>query len=103
MTLADRVAADMPRVRADLEALVRIPSCAFPGFPDEPVRRAHDAVALMYREAGYPTVSTLDVPGGKPAVLAEAPGPPGTPKVLFYAHYDVQPAGDESLWDSPPF
>jgi acetylornithine deacetylase/succinyl-diaminopimelate desuccinylase-like protein len=40
---------------------------------------------------------------GHPAVIAHRPGPPGRPRVLIYGHYDVQPPGEDALWDSPPF
>ncbi|MCU0294711.1 MAG: M20/M25/M40 family metallo-hydrolase [Candidatus Nanopelagicales bacterium] len=103
MNLSERVAADMPRIKAELEDLVRIPGCAFPGFPDAEVERASAYVMQILTAAGYATVERIDIEGGKPAVLAETAGPPGSPTVLLYAHYDVQPAGDESLWLSPPF
>ena len=101
--MKQRIAADFPRVRAELSDLVRIPGCAFPGFPDEQIERVCERVIDLYRAAGFPRVERLDIDGGKPAVLAEAPGPPGSPTVLLYAHYDVQPAGDPTLWQSPPF
>jgi acetylornithine deacetylase/succinyl-diaminopimelate desuccinylase-like protein len=44
----------------------------------------------------------LDIPGGYPAVYADLPGPPGSPTVLLYAHYDVQPAPVQG-WDTDPF
>ena len=101
--MEERVAADFAQTRADLEELVRIPGCAFPGFLDEEIDRACQKVIDIYRSAGFPRVERLDIEGGKPAVVAEAPGPQGSPTVLLYAHYDVQPAGDVSLWHSPPF
>lgn len=100
--LAARVHDLMPTVRADLERLVRIPSIAFPGFPQEPVREAADATVAILRDAGVPA-ELIDVPGAPPAVWAEVPAPAGAPTVLLYAHYDVQPAGDEAAWDTPPF
>ena len=40
---------------------------------------------------------------GHPAVIAHRAGPAGAPHVLIYGHYDVQPPGEDELWDSPPF
>jgi acetylornithine deacetylase/succinyl-diaminopimelate desuccinylase-like protein len=101
--LAADLAAVMPGVRADLERLIRIPSVAFEGFPQGPVKQAADATAEILTAAGLPGVRLLDVPGGPSAVYGHAPAPPGAPTVLLYAHYDVQPAGPEDAWESPPW
>jgi acetylornithine deacetylase/succinyl-diaminopimelate desuccinylase-like protein len=94
----------LPGVRADLDALIRIPSVsADPGATAE-VRRSADLVAGLFRDVGTPEVEVLDdVPGGQPAVLARYPAPDGRPTVLLYAHHDVQPPGDPAGWTSPPF
>ncbi|MGW6396767.1 hypothetical protein [Streptomyces sp. NPDC055134] len=39
----------MDGLRADLERLAAIPSIAFPGFPAEPVREAHDLLVAGAR------------------------------------------------------
>ena len=100
-SLRAAVERELPGVRADLERLVRIPGIAFPGFDHAQVDRSAEAVAALLRGSG------LDVDivraGGQPAVIGRRPGPPGTPTVLLYAHHDVQPPGDEALWDSDPF
>jgi acetylornithine deacetylase/succinyl-diaminopimelate desuccinylase-like protein len=40
---------------------------------------------------------------GAPMVVARRDGPPGTPAVLLYGHYDVQPPEPLEAWTSPPF
>lgn len=42
---------------------------------------------------------------GRPLILGTHPAdaPAGTPNVLIYGHYDVQPAGPLADWRSPPF
>src|SRR3954470_6717605 len=40
---------------------------------------------------------------GHPVALGELAGPPGSPTILVYGHYDVQPAGDPGEWTTPPF
>jgi acetylornithine deacetylase/succinyl-diaminopimelate desuccinylase-like protein len=101
--LRDRISTDMPRTRGDLESMVRHASIAFPGFPAEPVDAAAAEVVRVLREAGAPEVRLLEMKTGFPVVFAEVPGPEGSPTVLLYAHYDVQPPGDLALWESDPF
>ncbi|MFD0559232.1 acetylornithine deacetylase/succinyl-diaminopimelate desuccinylase-like protein [Stackebrandtia endophytica] len=93
----------MPRLREDLKHLASIPSIAFPGYPAEEVHRAHDEVVNLLRDAGVDRIDRLDLPDTSPVITGHIPAPEGAPTVLLYGHYDVQPAGDESLWDSPPF
>ncbi len=104
------VEAGLPAAVADLTDLVAIPSIAFPGFPREEVARSADAVAALFEGIGLfdqVSVRTATIPEtgepGMPAVLATRAAQPGRPTVLLYAHHDVQPVGDERLWETPPW
>lgn len=106
----DSALAAVPAALADLGALVRIPSVAFPGFDRAEVERSAAAVASLAEGLGIfdrVEVTTAAVPEtgeqGMPAVLATRAARNGRPTILLYAHHDVQPVGDESLWDSAPF
>jgi acetylornithine deacetylase/succinyl-diaminopimelate desuccinylase-like protein len=101
--LAGSVAAALPRARADLERLVRIPSIWADPAHAEDTRRSAEAVAELARDAGAAEVTVVAADGGAPAVVARFPGPAGAPTVLLYAHHDVQPTGGDGHWTSPPF
>jgi acetylornithine deacetylase/succinyl-diaminopimelate desuccinylase-like protein len=96
----------MPQLKAELIDLVAIPSVSEPGFAaaSRPaLLQARDAVAALFAGAGCERVGSLELPDTAPVVTAEIPAPDGAPTVLLYSHYDVVPAGDLSLWHSPPF
>ncbi len=93
----------LPSVRADLEALVRIPSVSADPARVDDVRRCAEETARLLREAGSDDVRVLSAAGGAPAVVARWPAPAGAPTVLLYAHHDVQPTGPRADWTSEPF
>ncbi|MEU6852193.1 dipeptidase [Actinacidiphila alni] len=102
--LAARIAALMPRAKADLTELVAIPSVADPRqYPPEECRKAAQWVADAFTGAGLQDVHLARTPDGSHAVLGHRPPPPGAPTVLLYCHYDVQPPLDDDAWTSPPF
>ena len=101
-TLRNNLRAVLPSVRSDLEALVRIPSVSLLPEHAADVRRSATAVADLFAGEGF-EVRLVAIGDAAPAVLARKPAPAGRPTVLLYAHHDVQPAGDEADWDSPPF
>jgi acetylornithine deacetylase/succinyl-diaminopimelate desuccinylase-like protein len=103
--LRNRVQAELPRIRQDLEDLVRIESVSADPARAAEVRRSAEAVAELFRAEGFQDTQVVSAreDGRAPAVLARKPAPAGRPTVLLYAHHDVQPENDHADWDSPPF
>src|SRR6476620_1567937 len=101
--IAARTTDLMSGVVADLETLIRIPSVAFPGYPSEPVEQMDDTSLQLFRDAVCTPARLMDVPAGYPPIYGEIPGPEGSPVVVLYAHYDVQPAPPEQGWTSDPW
>ncbi len=85
----------------ELKDYLRIPSISTdPEYKDEVLRCAEFARAKM-AEAGLE--AKIIETSGYPLVYSEWLGAPGKPTLLFYGHYDVQPADPIELWRHPPF
>jgi acetylornithine deacetylase/succinyl-diaminopimelate desuccinylase-like protein len=96
-----RIDADLPTATDRLLDLLRIPSISTdPAFKADCDSAADWLVAelqtLGVKAQKRPTP-------GHPMVVGHVDGPPETPHLLFYGHYDVQPVDPLDLWDRDPF
>lgn len=100
--LRSTVASLMGRAHDDLAELVSFRSVADPKIqPPEQCEKAAQWVIDAFTEAGFQDVTASPTPDGSRCVHGHAPGPEGSPTVLLYCHYDVQPPLGEAEWKSP--
>jgi acetylornithine deacetylase/succinyl-diaminopimelate desuccinylase-like protein len=100
-TVLDECQGQFDRSLERLFELLRIPSISTDPAHAGDVRRAAEWLVTELSGLGFD--ASVRPTAGHPMVVAHADGPPGTPHVLFYAHYDVQPADPLSAWTAPPF
>jgi acetylornithine deacetylase/succinyl-diaminopimelate desuccinylase-like protein len=86
----------------ELCEFLRIPSVSAKSEHKLDIERAAKWVAENLRAAGFKKVEIVPT-NLHPLVYAESLEAPGKPTILFYGHYDVQPAEPLDLWTSPPF
>jgi acetylornithine deacetylase/succinyl-diaminopimelate desuccinylase-like protein len=88
-----------PSSERALADFVAIPSVSSDPARAADMRRAADWVA---KQLSFAQARILET-SGHPVVLAELRASSDAPTILVYGHYDVQPPGDVTAWQTPPF
>ena len=101
-TVLDRIKASRAEAHARLMDLLRIPSVSAQPVHAPDCRRAAEWTRDTLESIGFS--ARIVETAGHPVVLAQHPGPGGdAPHLLYYGHYDVQPAEPLELWTTPAF
>jgi acetylornithine deacetylase/succinyl-diaminopimelate desuccinylase-like protein len=86
----------------ELLEFLRIQSVSAKSEHKQDIERAARWVADKLKVAGLENIEIVPTKM-HPLVYGESLHVPGKPTILFYGHYDVQPAEPLDLWTSPPF
>src|ERR1700751_4392915 len=102
MNLAEFIESRQEQHLNELKEFLRIPSVSAKSEHKPDIERASKWVADNLRAAGFKSIEIIPT-ALHPLVYAESLEAPGKPTILFYGHYDVQPAEPLELWTSPAF
>jgi acetylornithine deacetylase/succinyl-diaminopimelate desuccinylase-like protein len=102
MNLTELIESRRDQHLAELCEFLRIPSVSAKSEHKPDIERAARWVGDKLQSAGFKTVQIIPT-SLHPLVYAESLEAPGKPTILFYGHYDVQPAEPLDLWTSPAF
>src|ERR1700756_1125676 len=102
MNLTEYIDSKRDENLSELKEFLRIPSVSTKSEHKPDVERAAQWVAGKLRSAGLENIEIVPTKM-HPLVYGESLRAPGKPTVLFYGHYDVQPAEPLELWTSPAF
>ncbi len=97
----DHIRATRPQAHGRLMDFLSIASVSAQPAHAADCRHAAQWARTELAAIGF-TTSLIETPG-HPVLLATREGPAGAPHLLYYGHYDVQPAEPFELWTSPPF
>ena len=103
------VESQFPEAVGTLGRLVKIPGIAWESFDANQLEISAEAVRSEFEKLDFfdfVEIRRAPKPSGgmgAPAVLARRAGAKDAIHVLLYAHHDVQPPGDEKLWETPAF
>lgn len=86
----------------ELKEFLRIPSVSTKSEHKQDIEQAARWVAEKLRSAGLEKVEIVPTQM-HPLVYGESLHAAGKPTILFYGHYDVQPAEPFDLWTTPAF
>jgi acetylornithine deacetylase/succinyl-diaminopimelate desuccinylase-like protein len=102
MNLIDYIESKREDHLNELKEFLRIPSVSAKTENKPDIEKAARWVADKLRAAGLENIEIAPT-RMHPLVYGESLRAPGKPTVLFYGHYDVQPAEPLDLWTSPAF
>ncbi|OEC88024.1 MULTISPECIES: M20/M25/M40 family metallo-hydrolase [Methanobacterium] len=83
----------------DLKSICSIPSIS---TQDEGIKECVTRIKEIFEESGL-NVQILEMEGANPVIYGEYKPAHYSKTIIFYNHYDVQPADPLELWTSPPF